>query len=222
MLRCGLCDAAFVLSNGTRYQCSSHVNGGACSNRLSVRRSLVETKVIDTVQADLTDPEFIAEFERSLRRAASKPKAPADNRQRIGQLRKEVQNLTDAIAKGLLRKSPALAARLVEAAEAAEEELQRLEAATQPPKVRTLAPNVREVCLGIVRRLQATIQNQDPDRARAALMDAIGPQIVLDPDQSGRFLWADFGLEPTPLRAAVGESEIMVAGAGFEPATFGL
>ena len=222
MLRCGLCDAAFVLSNGTRYQCSSHVNGGACSNRLSVRRGLVEAKVIDAVQADLTDPEFIAEFERTLRRAASKPKTLPNNRERISKLRQEVQNFTDAIAQGLLRRSPSLASQVVAAAEAAEEELRRLEAAAQAPKVRHISPNVREVCLGLVRRLQATIKNQDPDRARAALMDAIGPQIVLDPDQSGRFLWAEFGLEPTPLRAAVGESEIMVAGAGFEPATFGL
>src|SRR5690606_28175610 len=124
-----------------------------CSNRLSVRRSLVETKVIDAVKADLTDPEFIAEFERCLRRAVSKPKVPTDNRERIGQLRQEVKNLTDAIAKGLLRSSAALATRLAET----EAELIRLEAATQAPKVRHLAPNVRERCQAIVRRLQETL-----------------------------------------------------------------
>jgi site-specific DNA recombinase len=217
LLRCGVCDASFVLSNGERYQCSSHVNGGACSNRISVRRDLVETRVIDTVQADLADPEFIAEFERSLRLAARKPKAAPNHRERINELRQELTNLADAIAQGLLRSSPTLASRLA----AAEAELQRLEAADQAPKVRHLAPNVRERCLGILRRLQQTL-GSDPERARAALVDAIGPRIILDPDQSGKFLWADFGLEPAPLLAVAGGSEIMVAGAGFEPATFGL
>jgi hypothetical protein len=47
----------------------------------------------------------------------------------------------------------------------------------------------------------------DPERARAALVDAIGPRITLGPDQSGKFLWADFGVEPAPLLAVAGESE---------------
>jgi len=29
--------------------------------------------------------------------------------------------------------------------------------------------------------------------ARATLIEAIGPRIALDPDQSGKFLWADYG-----------------------------
>jgi len=32
-------------------------------------------------------------------------------------------------------------------------------------------------------------------RARAALTDAIGSRITLQPDESGKFLWAEFGLE---------------------------
>lgn len=217
LLRCGACGAAFVLANRERYQCSSHVNGGACSNRLSVRKSLVESRVIDTVRADLSDPEFIAEFERALRRALSKPPAAPDHRERITHLRQEVANLTDAIAQGLLRGSPALASRLM----AAEAELSRREAEAQPAKVRNIAPNVRERCLGIVRRLEETL-GRDPERARAALVEAIGPRITLDPDPSGGFLWADFGMELTPLRAVSGGSEIMVAGVGFEPTTLWL
>lgn len=210
LLRCGVCEASFVLSSGERYQCSSHVNGGACTNRISVRRSLVETRVIDTVRADLSDPEFIAEFERSLRRSADKPKAVADHRERISELRQEVTNLADAIAQGLLRSSTTLAGRLV----AAEAELQRLESAAQAPKVRHLVPNVSERCLSILRRLQETL-GRDPERARAALVDAIGARITLDPDQSGKFLWADFGVELAPLQAVAGGSELMVAGACF-------
>ena len=42
------------------------------------------------------------------------------------------------------------------------------------------------------------------------------------PDASSRFLWAEYGLEGERMLAAIGMQEIMVAGAGFEPATFGL
>jgi hypothetical protein len=53
----------------------------------------------------------------------------------------------------------------------------------------------------------------DPELARAALTDAIGSRITLEPDVSGKFLWAEFGLETTPQIVAVGLPEIMVAGA---------
>jgi hypothetical protein len=45
---------------------------------------------------------------------------------------------------------------------------------------------------------------------------------VMKPDVSGRFLWAEYGLQGERLLASFGMQEIMVAGAGFEPATFGL
>ena len=50
-------------------------------------------------------------------------------------------------------------------------------------------------------------------RARAALTDAIGSRITLQPDESGKFLWAEFGLETVPLLVAMVMPEIMVAGA---------
>ena len=57
---------------------------------------------------------------------------------------------------------------------------------------------------------------RDPERSRAALIEAIGLQIVLRPDDSRRFLWAEYGLEEQRLVAAVGMPEIMVAGGCFE------
>ena len=59
-------------------------------------------------------------------------------------------------------------------------------------------------------------------RARAALVDVINERITLQPDESGMYLWAELEFQAFPLLAAVGIPEMMVAGAGFEPATFGL
>jgi hypothetical protein len=43
---------------------------------------------------------------------------------------------------------------------------------------------------------------RDPERSRAALIDAIGPKITLLPDESRKFLWAEHGLDAVPLVAA--------------------
>jgi hypothetical protein len=53
---------------------------------------------------------------------------------------------------------------------------------------------------------------QDPERARESLRGILGDRIKLQPDESGRFLWAEYSLG---LSALVSNAEIMVAGAGF-------
>lgn len=81
-------------------------------------RKPVQDILLSGIREDLTDPApaVIDEFEKrvpaALRRA-EKPKA--DQHQKIAQLEGEIGNLTDAIANGLLRSSPALAQRLAKA-----------------------------------------------------------------------------------------------------------
>ena len=217
MLRCGICDASFTLANADRYQCASHVNGRACSNTLSVRRSLVELRVLETVRADLSDPRIVAEVEKRVQKAMRTKRAPKNNTARVQELRQEVANLADAIAGGLLKSSPALAQRLA----SAETELARLEVAPRAAAPTRIVPRVAERFRAMVDRIDAALA-RDPEQSRAALQEAIGPQIVLRPDESGAYLWADFGLEAAPLMAAAVGSELVVAGVGFEPTTFGL
>lgn len=64
--------------------------GRAWSNTLSVRRTLVESLILDSVKADLRNPQIIAEVEKRCRQAANKSRAPIDNRARISELHREV------------------------------------------------------------------------------------------------------------------------------------
>jgi site-specific DNA recombinase len=225
LLRCGQCEAAFVISNGERYQCASHLNGRACTNTVSVRRSVVESVLLRNVKADLQDPEIIAEVERRVAKAlAVKSKPKADNGKRIAELTREVENLADAIAGGLLKVSPALAKRL----EGAESELQRLQEDQQrrrAPIAGRIMPSVGKMFVRLVEQLEENLK-RDPQRARASLAEIFGERVVLEPDESGRFLWADYGIGAMPVMANVvgadSTSVLMVAGVGFEPTTFGL
>lgn len=103
----------------------------------------------------------------------------------------------------MLKSSPALAPRLA----AAEAELSRLEAAAQKdaaPNAAHVVPRIRERYRAMLGRLEDALQ-RDPERARAALQDVIGARVILQPDDSGKFLWAEFGSEAAALvQAAVG------------------
>lgn len=161
----------------------------------------------------MRDPELIAEVERRYRRALPGRKPKADLGRRATELRQEIENLADAIVGGLLKSSPALARKLA----TAETELSRLQV-PRPEKAHVLAmvPRVAERYLEIVNQLEGAL-GRDPERARSALADMLGSRITLQPAPSGKYLWAEFGLEATPLLVAAGLPEFMVAGAGFEP-----
>ena len=172
--------------------------------------------LIARIREDLADPEVIAEVERRVRAAVRQQHPKADHGKRIAELRGEVANLTDAIAGGLLKSSPALAQRL----QATEAELARLEAEARraAAPIQAVVPNVRKHWLALLDRLHGVLE-KDPERGREDLREVLEERVRLRPDESGRFLWADYALG---LAALVPNAEIMVAGAGFEPATFGL
>ncbi len=220
LLRCGVCEASYTMADARAYACASYLNGRACENHIRVARTVAEDRILASVKADLRDPAIVAEVERRFTRAlAERSKPKADTGARIAELEREIENLTDAVAGGLLKASPALAKRLA----SAEAELERLQAVRQAkaPVIARIAPRIGERFLAIVDQLEQCLA-RDPERSRPALMEAIGSSITLAPDESGKFLWAEYGLEGSRLLVAVGMPEIMVAGAGFEPATFGL
>jgi hypothetical protein len=92
-----------------------------------------------------------------------KPQSAAKSKERITELRRDVANLTDAIAQGLLRGSNSIAQRLV----AAEAELHRLESASRPAPVTQIMPDVRERFLALLTRLDTLIVPRRSPRPRA-------------------------------------------------------
>jgi len=121
-----------------------------------------------------------------------------------------VQNLTDAIAGGLLRNSPALALRL----QGAEAELAQLEAVRDVKATSILLPNIREAYLQMVDGIDQVL-TYDSERGREELRGILVDRIKLIPDESGRFLWADYALGLAALLPKNTDAEIMVAGARY-------
>lgn len=54
---CGTCSANYVIADARSYACSGHWNGGACSNRIRVRRDSVERTILGPIRADLLSPD---------------------------------------------------------------------------------------------------------------------------------------------------------------------
>jgi site-specific DNA recombinase len=228
VLRCGECGASMVVKGGTAnyYGCGANKLGGphACGNSLSVRRAIVEDRLLAPIKADLLSDEIIEEVERRYRAAVGRRPTAAPAQARVASLRTEIDNLVAAIAGGALKSSPAIAARLAKA----EEELAALEAsaaaAPLSAPVLDLRPRIRERYRRLVRDLENSLSRRDVARARSIIKELVGWEIRVSPSEDRTHLVAfvPTGSEVLVSQASGASKISLVPGIGFEPTTHAL
>jgi site-specific DNA recombinase len=237
---CGVC-GGLAASIGKDYiACSAARRQGTCTNRASVRRSKVETWILDALRHQLMAPDLVAEFVRSFNEESNRARRDRDSR-RAGlnrQLKESagrIDALLEAVASGAL-KGPSVQAKL-EALEARQAELAKELAGLKEEPVR-LHPNLA----ALYRRKVATLHDLlESDATRAEAVEIIRSLV----DQVTFRMTADDALEielvghlarmvhlaqnpheNSPVAGAVHEefacSVKVVAGVGFEPTTFRL
>jgi hypothetical protein len=178
LLKCDVCRAGFVLSNGTRYQCASHVNGGdrACDISLSVPRERVERVILDFTVAGL--PRILEAVEARYRH----PEHPADRGAEIKHLESQRERLLAAIKMG--GELEVLVAEL----KATETKLANIRLAEVTP----VAPAhlvSREPLERRVERMRAQLA-KGGEIAQGTLRDIFPTGFWLSPDPNGgRYLW---------------------------------
>ncbi len=223
VLRCAACGAAIVGVNRERYGCSAHKERGpaVCPSPFTVRRELLEQRLLTELREDLLAPEALRTLREEVRAvlaSVARENDVGNARRRITELDAEIGRLVDAIAAVGL--SQALQARL----RAAEDERAKL--AHQESQGAALRIEVEEIVSRYrqtVLRLQEVLAGGDDlARTRTILADMLGPVVVgRDPETGETYAEMEKPAERL-LVAAVGGSLGLVAGAGFEPTTFGL
>ena len=171
LLRCGTCGGGFSMVGAYSYGCSTARNRGTCSNRLTIRREILEASVLSGLSTHLMEPElvkeFIAEFHREINRLnASREQDHAAKRAELERVEREIRAIIDAIKDGL--RTPGMKDELF-ALEARKKELIP-EIAQAPPPAPRLHPNLAE----IYRRKVACLREElNRDQLRAEAADAL-------------------------------------------------
>jgi len=183
LLRCGVCSGGFSKRSDTHYACSTAHDRGTCSNRLRIRRDVVEASVLSGLKNNLMRPElvreFIAEFHREMARLGTHIDIErSSQKSELTRINQELGALIDAIKSGL--RSPSM-----------EEEIHRLEARraelaasiqeTRPPLVH-LHPNLAIVYADKISRLQAELNREDVRNEAAQILRGLISEIRLIPD----------------------------------------
>jgi len=230
---CGSCGGRLASVGRDYLACSAARGQGTCSNRASMRRAPLEALILNGLRHRLMAPElveeFVAAYHEEVNRARRDATAARVGKEReLGEVNRKLDKLIDAITEGI--RAPGLQQRLddLEGRKAA---LERELAADPPPPVR-LHPNLAQVYRDKVERLHEAFADPALRDEALGILRGLIERVVVHPGDDGPQIeligeivrMVELGLNDKqaalPVEAAC--SVKVVAGAGFEPATFRL
>lgn len=180
LLRCQDCGGPLVAISATRYGCNVAKDRGdtVCRNRRTVRRDLVDRRLVAEVRDQLMGPDAVAELHAAVRAVAQHRRdldqRSAGVRRRLVQVDAELARLVDAIA--TIGASQALADRLRAAEMERADLLLQIEPAAD---VSALLADVTARYRRMMLQLEDVLLDEDRERTRAILADIVGPVTVV-------------------------------------------
>jgi site-specific DNA recombinase len=233
---CGACGGRYTKISANLFGCAAARNKGAavCKNLKNLRRDRLEEAVLDALRDNLMNPElfreFCAEYVREINRVRGDENARRDRlRSELTQVERRLRRIVEAIADGVPART--LKDELL-ALETRQEQLEAEIAATPEGQQPLLHPNLAEIYRQKVAALAEALADEAMRDEAFELIRSLLDRIVLLPE--GDELRIEIHGElagilelcqqsKTPGRSRASAEQIkVVAGAGFEPATFRL
>ena len=231
-VQCGACGSRFAAVGRDYLACSAARGRGTCANTHSVKRSVLEGLILDGLKQRLMAPELLEEFIGAFTQEVNRQRRDADmaraaKDRELSEISQKLDGLIDAIAEGF--RSESLQTKLT-TLEARKTNLEAELAKPVEPPVR-LHPNLGQVYRQKVEDLQdalneLTIRDEALDILRGLIDHVVmhatkdGFEVELIGEIAKMVELGQQKKAALPKEAAC--SVKVVAGAGFEPATFRL
>jgi len=232
LTKCAECGGGYVMYWRDRLACFGARSRGTCTNRLTISRQEVEERVLvalrdKLMRRDLFE-DFCREYVRELNRLRMEHRASLSSARRElaavdGDIRKLVQAIKDGVS-ALSIKGELLSL------EARKAELQSRVEAPEMPEL--LHPRMADVYRAKVQNLCGALEREDSRTGAVEAIRGLVETILLEPDGErlkitlkgdlAGMLSAARNTKRSPDTGDLMVQIKLVAGAGFEPATFGL
>jgi site-specific DNA recombinase len=232
LTKCGECGGGYVMYWRDRLACFGARSRGTCTNRLTIGRQEVEERVLialrdKLMRRDLFE-DFCREYVRELNRLRMEHRANLTHgHAELARVEREIRKLIQAIKDGVSAVS--IKDELL-SLEARKDELQSRLGAPEMPEL--LHPRMSDVYREKVGSLCLALESEESRTGAADAIRALVEAIVLEPDVErlkitlkgdlAGMLSAATDSKRSPDTGDLMVQIKLVAGAGFEPATFGL
>ena len=235
-VKCGTCGASYVLRGRTVYGCCTpaYRGKGRCTNGMTVNREVLERIVLNAVRDELYRRDCIQvvidaadKRLRELTAGSGNGDRPKELRKQLRQVEAEIDNVIAAIKQGIVTKSTKAELKALEARQARLESA--LAQANNPVTARldSLLADLPQRVKALVDDMRPLLENGGASEAKANLATVLD-EVELRPARTKEGLpYLIARLKGSlkriiPLLAKRDDANLVVAGAGFEPATFGL
>ena len=146
LLTCGVCQGVYGIMVGDRYGCLNHHRRGSCDNNRTIRRPMIEQRVLSGLTEKLVSSDAVAAAVRAyhdeLNRLKQERRAQNSfDRQALAKVERAIASVIDAIEAGLYQ--PSMKARMADLEQQKAEIVARLEAVE--PVLPDVNPNIAEI-----------------------------------------------------------------------------
>jgi site-specific DNA recombinase len=233
LTKCGECGAGFIVHSRELLGCFGARDRGTCTNRLRISRLDVEARVLDALKTKLLRKdffeEFCREFAKEMNRLRMEQRAGVSAAKReLERVKREIQQVIDAIIDGV--KGSELKDRMAQLQQRKDDLLRQIEIAHEPAPL--LHPSMADLYRTKVEKLASALLREDTRLEASEMLRGLIDSIVLIPDEGqlrielrGNLAAMLTAAQQTKRSPETGDLLVpvqLVAGAGFEPATFGL
>jgi DNA invertase Pin-like site-specific DNA recombinase len=184
LLTCGSCGGKYGVILKDRYGCLNHHRRGSCDNGRTIRRPVIEQRVLSGLTDRLVSAEAVAEavraYHQEMNRQNHKRRAQTDtDRHALSKIERAITGIMAAIEDGMYQ--PAMKTRMAELEREKSEIEARLSDAR--PDLPDVNPNVAEIYRRKVTRLaEALADSQAGQEAASAIRSLIG-NVMLTPGE---------------------------------------
>jgi site-specific DNA recombinase len=234
LTKCGVCGAGFIVYSREHLGCFGSRDRGTCDNRLTIARQEVERRVLRALQekllrADFFD-EFCRQFAKEMNRLRMEQRANLTGAKReLSQIETRRRKLLDLMLDGVVSKSEGKNEML--GLTARRDDLQQqVTTAQEPPPL--LHPSIADLYRTRVEYLAEALQSAESRMEASDALRGLIESIVLTPEEGqlrielrgnlAAMLTVAQQTKRSPEGVDLSMPVQMVAGAGFEPVTFGL
>jgi site-specific DNA recombinase len=234
LTKCGECGAGFIVYSREHLGCFGARGRGTCTNRLTISRKDIEERVLRALQEKLMRKEFFdefcREFAKEMNRLRMEQRAGVNSAKReVARISTRIKKLLDLLLDDEISVEEGKAE--IKALDSRRNELNaQLADADQPPPL--LHPVIAELYHSKVEALADALRREDARLEASEMLRGLIDSIVLIPQEGqlgielkgnlAAMLAAAQQTKRSPESGDLIVSVQMVAGAGFEPATFGL
>jgi len=238
VVECAECSGNYIMISQTHYGCAAARNKGTCDNRRAIGKAELEERVLSGLRNHLMAPDMVAAFIKTYheemqveRRAAIAGRAGAERQ--LKQVQGEIDNLIDAIAKGMFH--PSMKVRM----DGLEERKTVLEAglnAMPDASPVALHPGIADIYAKKIADLIMCLNDPAEQTEAGEIIRSLIDRIVITPANKRNLITLEGALAGILSLCASGMDGhanarwrggragqvTMVAGVGFEPTTFRL